>query len=159
MESRKWSLGLAAVAVVVAVVLFVVLRDSGSDSNGSSATNPASQPLPKGGGDNQPSEGEGDNQRSGGGNGRGATGLPTIVLRGGQPVGGVQDLSFRQGDRIRFRVKSDVSDEVHLHGYDLLEPVKAGGSVEFDVPASLEGVFEAELEERAVPLAEITVQP
>jgi hypothetical protein len=46
-----------------------------------------------------------------------------------------------------------------MHGYDVLKPIKAGGSVEFDVPASLEGVFEVELEERVEQLAEVTVNP
>ena len=149
MESRKLSFGLAAVALVVAVVLFVVLRDSGSDSGRSSTTNPAAQPLPKR---------EGEKPQSGG-KPRGGVAVPTIVVRGGKPVGGVRDLSFRQGDDIRFRVESDVSDEVHMHGYDVLKPIKAGGSVEFDVPATLEGVFEVELEERVQELAEVTVNP
>ena len=149
MESRKLSIGLAAAALMVAVVLFVVLRDSGSDSDGSSSTNPAAQPLPKG---------EGEKPRSDG-KPRGGVAVPTIVVRGGKPVGGVRDLSFRQGDDIRFRVESDVSDEVHMHGYDVLKPIKAGDSVEFDVPATLEGVFEVELEERVQELAEVTVNP
>jgi hypothetical protein len=149
MESRKLSLGLAAAGLVVAVVLFVVLRDSGSDSGGSSTTNSVSQPLPTGGGD----------KPQGGGKPQSRVAVPTIVVRGGEPVGGVRDLSFRQGDDIRFRVKSDVSDEVHMHGYDVLKPIKAGGRVEFDVPATLEGVFEVELEERVQELAEVTVNP
>ena len=150
MESRKLSFGLAAAALVVAVVLFVVLRDSGSDSGGSSTPNTAARPLPKG---------KGEKPQSGGGKPRGGVAVPTIVVRGGKPVGGVRDLSFRQGDDIRFRVESDVSDEVHMHGYDVLKPIKAGGSVEFDVPATLEGVFEVELEERVQELAEVTVNP
>jgi hypothetical protein len=150
MESGKRSIGLAAVALVVAVVLFVVLRDSGSDSDGSSTTNPAAQPLPKGGG---------EKPQSGGGKRPGGATVPTIVVRGGKPVGGVREMSFKQGDDIRFRVESDVSDEVHMHGYDVLKPVEAGGSVEFDVPATLEGVFEVELEERVQELAEVTVNP
>jgi hypothetical protein len=150
MQSRKLSLGLAAVAVVVAVVLFVVLRDSGSGSDGSTTTNPAAQALHEDGG---------ANQQTGGGSGSANASVPTIVVRGGKPAGGVQDLSFQQGDDIRFRVKSDVTDEVHMHGYDVLKPIKAGGSVEFDVPASLEGVFEVELEERVEQLAEVTVNP
>lgn len=147
MESRKLSLGLAAAGLVGAVVLFVVLRDS--DSGGSSTTNSVSQPLPTGGGD----------KPQGGGKPQSGTAVPTIVVRGGEPVGGVRDLSFRRGDDIRFRVKSDVSDEVHMHGYDVLKPIKASGRVEFDVPATLEGVFEVELEERVQELAEVTVNP
>ena len=73
------------------------------------------------------------------------------MVKDGQPVGGVQELTFTEGDDIRFRVESDVSDEVHFHGYDVGEDVEAGGSVEFDVPATITGVFEVELEERVVP--------
>jgi ketosteroid isomerase-like protein len=46
-----------------------------------------------------------------------------------------------------------------FHGYDLGKDVEAGGSVEFDVPATIEGVFEVELESRAEQLASITVNP
>ena len=85
--------------------------------------------------------------------------VATIVIKDGQPVGGVQELGFTEGDEIRFRIESDVSDGVHFHGYDIEMEVEAGGSVEFDVPATITGVFEVELEERVVPIAEITVNP
>lgn len=85
--------------------------------------------------------------------------VATIVIKGGQPVGGVQELSFDEGDAIRFVVMSDIADHVHLHGYDVMQDVPAGGSTEFNVPATLTGGFEAELEDSAVPIAEITVEP
>ncbi len=85
--------------------------------------------------------------------------IETIVIKGGQPVGGVQELTFTRGEAIQFRVRSDVADHVHLHGYDVMKDVAAGGEVEFDVPATIEGVFEAELEDTLVPIAEITVEP
>lgn len=85
--------------------------------------------------------------------------VATIVVKGAEPVGGVQDLTFTEGEDIRFKVESDVADEIHLHGYDVAMEVEAGGSVEFDVPATLTGVFEVELEQRVVPIAEITVDP
>jgi hypothetical protein len=37
--------------------------------------------------------------------------------------------------------------------------VKAGGSVSFDFPATIEGVFEAELEGRREQILELTVNP
>jgi hypothetical protein len=83
----------------------------------------------------------------------------TIVVRDGEPVGGVRDLTYSAGDRIRFTVRSDVASEVHVHGYDLMKDVKAGGSVSFSFPAEIEGIFEVELEETATQLAEITVNP
>jgi hypothetical protein len=85
--------------------------------------------------------------------------VPVIEIKDGQPVGGVTELSFNKGDEIRFVVDSDTADEVHFHGYDVGQDVEAGGTVEFDVPADLEGIFEVELESTATPIAEITVNP
>jgi hypothetical protein len=144
---------IGALAVAAAVVLFVVL--SGDDDADEPATPTAAATTtttPEGGGG------------SGGGNAEQPKPKPepevaTIVIEGGEPVGGVQELTFAKGDDIRFIVESDVADEIHLHGYDVGQDVAAGGKTEFDVPATLDGVFEVELEHRVVPIAEITVEP
>jgi hypothetical protein len=83
----------------------------------------------------------------------------TIVLRNAKPVGGVQRLEYKQGQRVRFSVSSDVADEIHVHGYDHMKDVAASGSVSFDFPAKLEGVFEVELEGRQEQIAELRVLP
>jgi hypothetical protein len=85
--------------------------------------------------------------------------VPTIVIKGGKPVGGIRDLTYNKGEQIHFIIDSDVSDEVHMHGYDIMKDVQAGGSVSFDFPASIEGVFEAELEGRKEQIIELTVNP
>lgn len=85
--------------------------------------------------------------------------VPTIVIKHGKPLGGIRDLTYNEGEQIHFLVDSDVSDEVHVHGYDIIKDVKAGGSVSFDFPASIEGVFEAELEGRKEQIIELTVNP
>jgi len=85
--------------------------------------------------------------------------VPTVVVREGEPVGGIAELEYDAGDQIRFEVTSDVADEVHVHGYDLSEEVKAGGTVSFDFPAEIEGIFEVELEGRAEQIAELQVNP
>jgi hypothetical protein len=85
--------------------------------------------------------------------------VPTIVVKNGEPVGGIRTLTYNEGDRIHFKVRSDVSDEVHVHGYDLMKDVKAGGTVSFDFPATIEGVFEAELEGRKEQIIELRVNP
>lgn len=86
--------------------------------------------------------------------------VPVIVVdRSGKPEGGIHQLTYNEGERVRFQVKSGVSDEIHVHGYDLMKDVKAGGSVGFDFPANLEGVFEAELEGRKEQIIELTVNP
>jgi hypothetical protein len=86
--------------------------------------------------------------------------VPTIVIdKEGKPVGGIADLTYKEGDQIHFKVQSAVADEVHVHGYDLMKDVKAGGSVTYDFPATIEGVFEAELEGRKEQIIQLTVEP
>jgi hypothetical protein len=85
--------------------------------------------------------------------------VPTILIRDGEPVGGVAELEYSAGDDVRFEVSSDVADEVHVHGYDLMEDVPAGGAVSFDFPAEIEGIFEVELEGLKTKIAELTVNP
>ena len=146
--TRTVLVGIAALAV--AVVLFIVLQ-GGDDDGDTTATTPTTTV-------DQQTGGNGGSQ--GGGNQKPEKPqVATIVVRDGQPVGGVQELEFAKGDRIRFAVESDIAEEVHLHGYDVAKEVSAGGKVSFDVPATLEGVFEVELEHSVVPLAEITVTP
>jgi len=86
-------------------------------------------------------------------------GVPTIVLENGKPLGAVAKLTYTQGDRIHFKVNSDVSDEIHVHAYDLTKEVEAGGSASFDFPASIGGLFEVELEGRGEQIAELRVNP
>jgi Cu-Zn family superoxide dismutase len=89
---------------------------------------------------------------------RGGT-VPTVTIRDGEPVGGVAELEYSAGEDVRFEVTSDVADEVHVHGYDLMEEVPAGGTVSFDFAAEIEGIFEVELEGRKLQIAELTVNP
>ncbi len=85
--------------------------------------------------------------------------VPTIEIRGDEPVGGVQELEFSAGEEIRFEVSSDRAEEVHVHGYDIAKDVPAGGSVEFAFPADIEGIFEVELEGLGTQIAELRVNP
>lgn len=85
--------------------------------------------------------------------------IPRIVVRGGQPVGGVARLEYESGQGVRFTVHSDVADEVHVHGFDILKDVPANGSVRFEFPADIEGVFEVELETTHVKIAELRIEP
>lgn len=88
-----------------------------------------------------------------------AMGVPVVVVEGGEPKGGVQELTYNAGEPIRFRVRSDVADEIHLHGYDVAKDVDAGGTAEFEVPADIPGIFEVELEGREEQIARVTVGP
>jgi hypothetical protein len=142
-SSKARALGLIGV-VVIAVVLLVVLRNDG-DSNDLKPAGERVSTLKE-----TISIGQPDASKR-------AT--PTIVIRGGEPVGGIMELEYNAGDQVHFKVKSDVSDEVHVHGYDLMKDVKAGGTIAFDFPATIEGVFEAELEGRKEQIVELRVNP
>ncbi len=88
-----------------------------------------------------------------------ATARVEIDYVGGAVAGGVVRRTVPRGATVTLVVRSDVADEVHVHGYDLSEDVDAGGSVEFDFPATIEGVFEAELEQRGTHILELRVNP
>ncbi|HEX6388902.1 MAG TPA: hypothetical protein VFZ89_05640 [Solirubrobacteraceae bacterium] len=88
-----------------------------------------------------------------------APAIETISVRDGKPVGGVQELRFDKGERVRFRVRSDVAEEVHVHGYDIAKDVAAGGSVTFSFDAEFDGKYEVELEHSAVQIASLTIEP
>ena len=87
--------------------------------------------------------------------------VPTVVVdKEGRPVGGIQELVYKKGDQIHFRVKVPFEEEVHLHGYDVAKEVpKGGGTVTYDLPAEIEGVFEAELEGHKEQIIELKVEP
>jgi hypothetical protein len=82
-----------------------------------------------------------------------------IKIVDGQPVGGVADLEFNKGDDVQFEVETDGDEEeIHVHGYDIPQEFKNGKAV-FDFPADIDGVFEVEIEDTAVQIATLTVNP
>lgn len=144
---------IAVLALVVAGALFLVLREGDDDSSSEPTTTAAettttTTTAPPEEADQNPDKPQPPQSR-----------IALIEVVDGEPVDGVAELTFTKGENIRFVVESDVADHVHLHGYDVFQDVAAGGKVEFNVPATIEGVFEVELEDRVVPLAEITVEP
>ena len=82
----------------------------------------------------------------------------SIVVVNGQPQGGIVRQTVSKGDRVVIVVKSDVADEIHLHGYDKHADVTAGGTARLPFTADLPGRFEVELESRGVQIADLTVQ-
>jgi len=145
MKSNTTRVVVGIAVVVVAVVLLIVLKDDGKSA--SEEVDGASDVPAK---TDQTSTGEKSQSKPA---------IPTIVIKNGEPVGGIAELTYSEGDQIRFKVDSDVSEEIHVHGYDLMKDVEAGGSVTFDFPATIEGVFEAELEGQGEQIAELTVNP
>lgn len=136
--------------VVVAVVLLILL--SGGEDRGNDTTTSGNA---VGNAVGEPAGGKRDQANEAAKKPR----VPTIVVRDGEPVGGVQTLEYSAGEEIRFRVSSDAAEEIHVHGYDIAKDVPAGGTVEFDFPAELEGIYEAELEGLGVQIIELRINP
>ena len=82
-----------------------------------------------------------------------------ITVRGGEVVGGRRLLKVKQGKQVVLVVNSDVADEVHLHGYDVMVDVEPGTPARLRFKAKIPGRFEIELEQRAFPLGELEVRP
>jgi hypothetical protein len=81
-----------------------------------------------------------------------------VTVAGGKPVGGVAHLEANKGDTINLTVRSNVADEIHIHGYDLHKNVPAGGVGHFTFKATIDGNFVIELESRAEQIASLTVK-
>ena len=71
-------------------------------------------------------------------------GVTMITLRNGKPEGGVHDVTVNKGDQVRVTVHSDIDANIDVHGYEFTKPVKAGGTVSYDFPATIDGEFEME---------------
>lgn len=140
--SDRMKVGAGGAVVIAAVLLFVALQDTGSDSeSGSSSGRPSKKVTTE----EKPTPPP----------------IPVIRLKGGEPVGGIEEVEATGGERVRFRVSSDTEGEVHVHGYEITRAVARGGSVTLDFPADLEGGYEVELHHGGgeSQIADLRVQP
>jgi hypothetical protein len=71
----------------------------------------------------------------------------------------VKHFTIEQDSQVVFVVNSELADEVHLHGYDLSADVAPGAPATIRFKANAPGLFEAELESRSLPIAELEVRP
>ncbi len=85
--------------------------------------------------------------------------VPTIAVVAGEPADGVVALKVKKGERIHFIVESDTAAEVHFHGYDVAIEAGPDTPAELDLEATIEGVFEVELEETGTLIARVSVAP
>jgi FtsP/CotA-like multicopper oxidase with cupredoxin domain len=74
-------------------------------------------------------------------------------------AGKVRTISVTHGDTVRFRVRSAVAEEVHVHGYDLTKDIEPGRTATMTFRAALEGVFEIEFEHSGTQIASLRVAP
>src|SRR3954447_24721497 len=167
--------GIVLGGLAVLLIVFVVLRggdDRGSSSSSSAPQTTSSSAAATGTAQSTGSTRTGETEtetetESGSGSGSDSTSTSTpadppaqtITVVNGQPQGGVKTVSFKKNDQVVLKVKSDVADEIHVHGYDLKKDVTKGGSVTFTFKATIEGRFEVELENAGTQIANLEVAP
>jgi hypothetical protein len=137
---------IAAAAVVVAVGLFFVLRPDDEDEPEASPTVPTTVATTTTATTTPPPPPPPPARVS-------------IEIRDGLPVGGIRRVTVARGRRVVLRVTSDVSDHVHVHGYDLMQDVGPGQPARIAFRATIPATVEAELEDRGVQIAAITAKP
>lgn len=144
---RKVVLGVVGAAILVG--LFVVLRPDDDDdeatppppatgsATATTTTRPTTTSAPRP---------------------RGPTRI-AIVVRGGRVLGGLRRARLERGERAVLIVRADVSDHVHLHGYDVFRDVSPGRPARLRFRATIPGRFEVELEDRKLQIAQLEVRP
>jgi hypothetical protein len=153
---RSTRLAILAAAAIVAVALFVVLRPDGDDGGDTAApaTTPATTTATTSAAETTAPPATTAPA------GREPSGVTVrVVVRNGRPQGGIKRVTVAEGSRVRLVVRSDVSDHVHVHGYDLFRDIGPGAPAQLTFRATIPGQFEVELEDRGLPIAEIEVRP
>jgi hypothetical protein len=148
---------IAVVTVVVLVGLFALLRGRGEDEAGSDGATVATTTNP------EPTTEPGTTSSEP------PAPPPTspppgprrirITVRNGRVLGGVQRPRLNVGDRIVLVVRADVSDHVHVHGYDRFADVGPGRPAQLALRLTIPGRVEVELEDRHQLIAELEVRP
>jgi len=149
MRDRRLLIGLGVIVALVA--LFLVFRPGGDDEEGTGTTTSGVTAPPT----VEPGTTE---------TGTTTTAAPegtqlVVTVRNGEPTGGIVRAEAKKGDPVVVIVRSDVADEVHVHGYDLMADVAPGKPVRIEFTANLTGRFEIELEGRGKQIAQLTVLP
>ena len=143
--SRTQRLALLGVAAIIAVLAIVVLP--GSDDT-SDTPQPAAQTV------EQPAS-------------EPAATTTTTPVAAPKPkpdpplleAGKERELEFTKGETVRFRVRHDAPEEVHVHGYDVSQDIEAGKTRTVSFEATLEGIYEIELEQSGTSIGSLKVEP
>jgi heme/copper-type cytochrome/quinol oxidase subunit 2 len=144
-------IALIAAVVVIAIVGFIVLKPDDDNKKTSQTTTPAPAATTPAG-DTTATQPTTPAKPA-------PPPVPQIKVEGGKPVGGIKTIEVNKGERIRFVVSSDVTDHIHVHGYDFMKDVAPGQKARFSFPAKIDGEFEVELEDRGEQIAKLVVNP
>ena len=142
--TRAQRLTFLGIAGVIAVVAVILLAGGGDETD--RAAKSAQTPTPTA----SASNGE-------------ATATPTPTPTPKPPpllqAGSVKALTFKQGETVRFRVRNNKAEEVHVHCYDIKKELEPNKTATMSFKATINGIFEIELEGSATQLASLKVVP
>lgn len=82
-----------------------------------------------------------------------------IVVDQGRPRGGIKRPEVEQGAELVLVIRADVGESVHVHGYDVEQPLTPGTPARIPITATLPGRFEVELHHPDALLAVLEVRP
>jgi hypothetical protein len=144
--SRNQRLGFLGIAAVIAIAAIIVLTAGGDDEQEAASTaQQTATPTAT-----ATAEGEAP------------TPTPTPTPKPKPPLlqaGKVTKLRFSEGETVRFRVRHDAAEHVHIHGYDIMQDLEPGKTVTVSFKATITGIFEIELEDSAEEIGELRVDP
>lgn len=81
----------------------------------------------------------------------------SVTVSGGKASGQTGRQKVALGSRVRITVTSDVADEIHVHVYDLSQPVSADAPASVEFVADKPGVVEVELHRSKVTLTRLQI--
>ena len=145
--SRNQRLGFLGIAAVIAVAAIIVLSAGGGDDE-QEATSTAQQTATH----TTTATPEGETP----------TPTPSPTPKPKPPLlqaGKVTKLRFSEGETVRFRVRHDAPEHVHVHGFDIVKDLEPGKTVTISFKATITGIFEIELEDSAEQIGELRVDP
>ena len=144
--SQRQRFTFLAIAIVIAVVAVVVLADSSEDDNEPAGTAATATATPTG-----TAESPGEESTP--------TPTPTPKPPPLLTADKVTKLEATEGETVKFRVRSDEPEEVHVHGYNIMKDLEAGETATMSFKADINGIFEIEFEHSKTQIAELKVEP
>jgi len=151
-NQRLTFLGIAAVIAVVAIV--ILTAGTGPDETSETADNATATQTATPSATPEDAEATPEDETP--------TPEPTSTPRPQPPLlqaGKERELTFTEGETVRFRVRSPEAEEIHVHGYDRYVDVPAGETVAVAFKGNITGIFEVELHGSGEAIAQLKVEP
>ena len=142
---RLTFLTIAAVIAIVAVVVLAGGGDEGSGDPGQQAAATATPSATEEAEEASPQETETPTPEP--------TPKPPPLLRAGK----VTKIEFKEGQTVRFRVRSATDEEIHVHAYDIEREVPAGKTISVAFKATITGIVEIEFHGSGEQIGELRV--